>query len=240
MKARPISIQTTALVLFLLGPVYLAYWAVQSGGDLAAFLGTANPVWAALLATGVIVALGVWTVRPWGYYSFLTFSGAVLLYQAWQYVQNPETPFYIALAITLPSAAAAASFLREHVQAPYFNPKMRWWERDPRFRVNMSARFHVNAQRQKGSLLDLSRGGCFAELETILFPGDVIELRVTVDEVDFLTRAKVIWRCSRPRGYGLMFYSMNTRQRREIDLLLDYVTRRVNTDLPPLDKRIAA
>jgi hypothetical protein len=240
MKARPISIQITAGILFLLGPVYLAYWALQSGGDWPIFLETTNPVWGVLLVSGVAVAVGVWTVRPWGYYAFLGFSATVLLYQVWQYFQNPETPFYMALAITLPSVAAATSFLREHVSAPYFNPKMRWWERDPRFRINMGARFQVQAQRQKGSLLDISKGGCFAELDTILFPGDVIELRVTVDEVDFLTRAKVIWRCSHPRGYGLMFYSMTPRQRREVQLLLDYVSRRVNTNLPPLDKRVAA
>lgn len=240
MKARPISIQATAAILFLAGPIYLAYWAIQAGGDWTTFVETTNPVWAFLLVSGVIVSTGVWAVRPWGYFSFLGYAALVLLYQGWQYFQNPDTSLYMALAITLPAAVAATSFLREHVSAPYFNPKMRWWERDPRFRVNMGARFQVNSQRQKGSLLDLSRGGCFAELETILFPGDLIELRVTVDEVDFLTRAKVIWRSSRPRGYGLMFYNMNARQKREIDQLLDYVTRRVNTDLPPLDKRVAA
>lgn len=239
MKARPISLQLTSATIFLLGPSYLAYWAVRSGGDLQIAIATLDPVWAFLLAAGVVVSVGVWTVKAWGYYSFLVFSATALLYQGWLYIQNPESSFYLTLAVSLLSSVAAASFLREHISAPYFNPRMRWWERDPRFRVNLGARFQVNNQRQKGALLDISRGGCFAELETILFPGDVIELRVTVEQVDFLARAKVIWRCSRPRGYGLMFYNMTPRQKREIEQLLDFITRRVDTNLPPVEKQVA-
>jgi hypothetical protein len=240
MKSRPLSIHLTSSALFLAGPTYLAYWTIRCHGDWNTAIETLNPIWAFLLTAGVMIAVGVWSVRPWGYFAFLGYSAMIVGYQSWQYVQNTETPFYLTMALTLVAVAASSSFLREHVSAPYFNPRLRWWERDPRLRVNLGARFQVNTQRQKGNLLDISKGGCFAELETILFPGDVIELRVTVAEVDFLAKAKVIWRCSRPRGYGLMFYNMTPRQKREIVQLIEFINRRVETDLPSLDKRVAA
>jgi hypothetical protein len=239
-KARPFSIYLTSMILFIVGPVYLTYWTIKSAGDWQIAIQTCDPGWAALLAFGVVVGFGVWHVRPWGYWALMTYSLSVIAYQAYEYVVTNNSSFYLMALMTTVAIVIASEFFQRHVSAPYFNPKMRWWERHPRFRTNIEAKFQVNQKKQNGALLDISRGGCFAQLDSILFPGDIIELRLSLPDHDIFTHAKVIWRCSEPRGYGLMFFNPNPRQKKDIDRFLDFIEKSANLHLPPVAKRVAA
>jgi hypothetical protein len=233
-KSRPFSIWLISSVLFVAAPFYILQYAFHF--DVFSF----NLSWMMILSLGFVVGFGVWKVQPWGYWGYLVFSSLVLVEKGYEYIHHEDQAYFFTTLILSVGFSALSFLLQKHMSSPYFNPRMKWWSRDPRYRVELDARFQVNNQKQKGNLLDISKGGCFAQLEIILFPGDVIDLKVDLAEHGLITQAKVIWRSSRPNGYGLMFYNLSSRQKKDVEKLIRYIERTHDTNLPPLEKHAAA
>jgi hypothetical protein len=220
---RPMSIVILAILFLAVTPVSLILWLYKYSGNSQLAMQHADPIIVGFCAASSIVAIGIWRVRVWGYFSFLALSFLTLSYLMFQFVSNMESNLYINMLVCALFSAGAAFFLQKHVSAPYFNPKLRWWDRDPRFRVHVGAKFQIDRQTRKGSLLDISKGGCFAELDTKLIVGEEIEIRITLMKFDFTTKAKVSWACENPKGYGLLFLGLTRRHRKELDQIIQYL-----------------
>lgn len=223
MLHRPWSIITMSVLLGITGPLTLLLWFLNHSSDYLTAWRQIDPFITALSVMSTIVAFGVWKVRPWGYYSYLVTACCSLLYLLYEYVMAANLENYLPLIFATSFAIGTCLFLQRHVTAPYFNPRLRWWERDPRYRVHLGVKFQIDRQTRSGGLLDISRGGCFAELDAKLIVGEEIEMRMQMIKFDFTTRAKVIWCSTDPKGYGLMFMGITKRHRREIDGIIAYL-----------------
>ncbi|MGE3973839.1 MAG: PilZ domain-containing protein [Bdellovibrionales bacterium] len=215
-------------------------WLFQHDGNYFLAAKEANPILVGFCVASCLVSLGIWRVKSWGYFSFLALAVSTLCYLTYQYVMNMDAYFHINIMVCALFSTAAAFFLQKHVSAPYFNPKLRWWDRNPRYRIQIAAKFQIDRQTRKGNLLDISKGGCFTELDTKLIVGEEIEIRIMLLKFDFTTKAKVIWSCEDPKGYGLLFQGMTSRHRKELNQIIQYLVDSMGEQGPVINKGISA
>jgi len=230
-KHRPLGITALAFLLTLAGPVIGAYWLSEHWIGPWETWANLNPIVSGLCIFCMCIGYGIWKVRMWAYYGFLLLSAGVLSYLVWDFVHTTNESYYINLMVCATFAISCALFLNHHISAPYFNPRLRWWERDLRYRVNLGVKFQIDRQTRKGQLLDISRSGCFAEIESPLIVGEEVEMKLSLQKFEFTTKAMVIWSCDDPKGYGLMFIGMTRRQKKEVDAILEYLIS--SSDRPP-------
>jgi len=237
---RPLSIVVLALFFLLVTPVTAVLWLIKHDGNYFLAMKHLDPVMGVFCIASLIVSIGVWRVRLWGYFAFLAMSVATLCYMMFQYVSNMEIDLSVNMLICSLFSAGAGFFLQKHVSAPYFNPKLRWWDRNPRYRVQVGAKFQIDRLSRKGTLLDISKSGCFAELDTKLIVGEEIEIRITLLTYDFITKAQVIWSCKDPKGYGLLFMGMTRRHRNELNNIINYLIESAGEQGPLVNQGIKA
>jgi len=218
-----------SVLLALLGPTLFVFWLRFHYHEFHTAWKSIDPAVAAICIFSLIVVPGVWKVRAWGYFAYLLLASVSLTYLLYDYVTSANLENYTPLLVATLFAIGTGAILQKHVTAPYFNPRLRWWERDPRHRIHLGVKFFVDRQTRAGHLLDISPGGCFTDLEAELRVGEEIEIRMQMIQFDFTMRAKVIWNSSNPKGYGLMFMGMTRRHRKEIDRIIAYLIETQNT-----------
>jgi hypothetical protein len=82
--------------------------------------------------------------------------------------------------------------MQKHVMAPYFNPELRWWDRDDRLAVNLGVQIRLKYSTLQCSILDISAGGCFVETNEEVVPG-VSRMRIRLSDLDLTALGKVVW-----------------------------------------------
>ena len=231
MKNRPLSLIFVAFVQICIGPLFVGYLYLQNTSVQTMSL-LLN--WQSILVfvCSVIVAIGLWRVRIWGYLLYLTFSAALIGYVAYQFIKHPVAANYLLVVISAAVAGCFAAVLQKHISAPYFNPALRWWERARRVRVQLTAKLLVHNRLHQGEVLDISTSGCFAHLEQMdLQPGDVVAMQLDVLEYCLKTQAKVIWRRNDLGGYGLMFVGQDRTRTRNIKNMISYLVSTSNGNI---------
>src|SRR5258708_3940037 len=131
MKKKPFSLQLIALGYFLapFGNVarlaYFNQWPFKGPRSVFYHLSTFD--WC-ILAMFPIVAVGIWRVSKWGYFTFLSFAVFLILHNTYMLISNNAnySPIVV-LLFQLFIFAMVGFFVQKHIVAPYFNPKVRWW-----------------------------------------------------------------------------------------------------------------
>jgi hypothetical protein len=106
------------------------------------------------------------------------------------------------------------------VRVPWFLPRIRWWESNPRYRlaVPVSLRRNGTDAALEGEILDLSMGGCFVRIRQELTQDEAVSLRFTVFGQAFDFQGTVVWRTqstvTHPKGVGIKFAPLQRPQRR--------------------------
>jgi Tfp pilus assembly protein PilZ len=225
LKEKPLSIKIIAL-LYVLAPLgnvlqiaYFNHWPLA--GPRSVFNHFSFYEWC-ILAVFPVVAFGIWRVTRWGYVACLTFAGFLVLHNTYWYFTNQAYSPYVVLLFQLVTFAIVGVFVQKHVMAPYFNPKIRWWENDPRYKVNLTAELRQEQKIQNCQILDLSVGGCFAQSKKDYLLGDVVWITLNLDQTHHFTcEAKVVWvKKQENSGYGLMFTQVEKTESLKIKTLI--------------------
>jgi Tfp pilus assembly protein PilZ len=173
-----------------------------------------------------ITAFGIWRVAKWGYYLFLGFSMAIIVNNFYFLITQKLYSSYVALLFQATTLSAVGFFLQKHITAPYFNPKMRWWESKPRFKMDKSCGLkispHDNGTFIDSYLVDLSRGGCFVICTEKLKPGQNVEVRVQNESTPLYLIGEIVW-CSDQikNGYGIRFLKVGLMAQQSIKKILN-------------------
>lgn len=193
----------------LTGPVNL--WSVLGPSD-----------WAVLLAFPV-VGVGMLSVRRWGWVAFITFTVFLIAYNTYAFITNRAYDLAVVVLYNVTLAAVTFVFFRKHLRAPYFNPRLRWWNTDPRFQVRLDAHVEVDDATCHAEILDLSLSGLFLSICSDIEVGQVLNVRIDAYGLQFPVRGKVM-RKSAPNdprpGFGLMFERVESSSRYEMQVLL--------------------
>lgn len=151
---------------FLLLPAFnyvaRAYRKGLSVVDTARVLEGFGPVGQALLAGGVLVGVGLLSVRVWGWWLFVVYAPLLTLYDLYLFVGHPVLYNVGALAQTALGFLAVGYFLRRDIYAPYLARTRRGWRGGRRHALELP----VDVDGVARATRDLSAGGCF-----VVWPG---------------------------------------------------------------------
>ncbi len=224
MKEKPrIVLYMAAVILFV--PLVAAVLVYLGTHFQKQFLSRELVLDFAMLCLGALfVSYGVWKVRSWGFYLLLVFGLAVIGMDLQQIIANPKTlnAWHFVDAVLV--IAGLTIIFQEKIKAPYFNPKIRWWERASRHRTDIQGHFKYGTSNQAALLLDVSATGCFSAFELSAELGSVVDVTVDFGKLHFESKAKFVRKSENPKGVGLMFVETDTVNKKIIkEILKDIV-----------------
>lgn len=171
-------------------------------------------------AVSFIIGLGIWSLRPWGYITFLALSTLGVLTSLYHYFQYPNLSSYSYLLAIVCLSGSVFFFLQRHIASPYFNPRERWWETAVRFKSSFKIEALVDGSSQPAKLIDISKTGCFVRLQSDLTVGDIVYIKLQLWDINLELMTKVVRSTPTDSGFGLMFLDLNHAEKNDLMNLL--------------------
>jgi hypothetical protein len=92
---------------------------------------------------------------------------------------------------------------------PYFSPRIRWWESDPRFLFSVKSQLLYNDSEIKGNILDINSRGCFVKMFERIPLNEPISLEFSLFDEPYKLKGKIVnhgeLSVTHPRGLGILF-----------------------------------
>ncbi|MCC6277133.1 MAG: PilZ domain-containing protein [Oligoflexia bacterium] len=235
MKSKPLSINLIA-ISYLLAPAvnilqmaWVNQWPLSGPRGILERLNSWEWV---ILGSFWVAAFGIWRVARWGFLFFIALSSYLLIHNTYIYLTSAAYPVYLIMLFHLVNLGLVGFFLQKHIMSPYFNPKLKWWERDARYRTNLSAQVRIKDQTIETQLLDISTGGCFVGLSPSVHPGDIVWVTVQLSDHRIHLPGKVMWtKFDDPVGFGLMFMGLESADKKTLKKIIDYLANSVQDGL---------
>ena len=173
----------------------------------------------ALSLTGIAVGYGLKEMTRWGWNIFLLNSLFVAYTNALIAIRYSESnnPFLSFLA-SIALLVGLIVRLGKEIRVPYFLPKIRWWEINPRYKLVVPVKVERTGSGFEGEILDLSMGGCFIKTRNDLNQNERILSRFEIFGEDLEIGGTVVWRSqssvTHPKGVGVKFDELSKIQRK--------------------------
>lgn len=177
-----------------------------------------------LVATALawMVAAAVYQVRARSWWLLLGLTAAWAARDVYVYVTQgqavSEGALWAFTTVTLLPLAALALALQRETRAPYFNPRIRWWESEPRYPFDAQV-------RSGGRALDISDSGVFIQHDAPRKMGARDDYVLEMKESELAFRGEVCWvsagDAEHPAGYGVKFVELTAAARQEIRGILE-------------------
>jgi hypothetical protein len=225
---RPLTIIGMTIFLGIMFPVLAIIWIVFHETP---YWENLDPFAMVMGLLSTIIGYGIWKVRPWASYSYIAISVFILGALLFQFQIAPNLEDGLVLFGVSTFVIGSCVAVQRHIRAPYFNPNFQWGRRDARHRVNLDVTFEVDKKACRGGLIDISRNGCFVDLETPLEVGQKIELVIHVFDLHLNMMAQIVRAGQNPKGYGLMFFGVTPEARKNIDSLIAKIQHSGSTDI---------
>lgn len=173
-----------------------------------------------------ISAAAIYSIKKWGWYLFLACSLILISYNIFVYNLSPRYSFLILIVLNVILAIVAGIFFRKHIIAPYFNPRLRWWETEPRYKIEIHAEIISGKNALNGEILDISNSGFFMSLDQDLTVGRIYKFNLKCLKCSVEANGKVMRKASRKEelnGYGVMFVKLTDTEKMGINALIKYL-----------------
>ncbi len=183
-----------------------------------------SPSFYLLTANMVVAGFGLWEMRRWSWYIFLAANAWLLYWCAVALTEYARTEHKMGSFLMVFGAVVFLLFrVAREIRVPYFHPRIRWWETNPRFRLCVPVQVKWADQNLRGEIMDLSRSGCFIRLREEVRTDQEIELVFSVFQMNFKCPGTVVWRSkstvTHPKGCGVKFLVMPRAQRKSLRLV---------------------
>lgn len=223
-------------ILFLSTPVLHLMWTLKLAGENNWFTPSAMIEWIPHLdpAPAVISMLlfisgfSILFVRKWAWWMGILSLSALCFYNV-SIIRNFYSDDWITMTLaTVGSGLLLLLIYASDFKKPFFNQRLRWWETDPRFMVNVPIR--LQGFEQNILLMDISKSGILlepeqdesseeAELVTIEFPSEVIV------EINNELQLPCIFSRKTPKGAAYRIISISKHQSRYLRNWLDLLAK---------------
>ncbi len=217
-RQRPLGTYVLAIA-FILAPLLSLYgelWSVGLGHPrhFAAWGPWLREIWmVAWVVLGAVFVSG-WSllfVRSSSLHLTMLALGLVLAHNLTLWNRSPDSGAFRLVLMTVVTLTVMAVFWRAEFRRPYMEPRLRWWETAPRFRVDLPVRVGSVETR----LLDISRTGALVEGGLEAEAGS----RVRLAFKDFEVPAVVV-RVAMNHATGLQFKDVTWSERRALKAYL--------------------
>jgi Tfp pilus assembly protein PilZ len=169
---------------------------------------------------------GLWEMYRWGWYLFII-SNVFIGYET-AIVMNQYSESHhklLGFIFSLLAIISVAFRVSREVRVPYFFPKIRWWESNPRYRLTVPAKMlrKVSEEGMNTEILDLSMSGCFVKTRTDLKTDEPVQLQFSVFKQPVSCDGVVVWKSestvTHPKGVGVKFSTMGRSEKRNLRLI---------------------
>jgi hypothetical protein len=183
-----------------------------------------------VLSLYFVNAAAIFTVRKPGWWIFLGSSAVLIGYNLYGYLQNPMQPFPALLLYNALLFGGAALLFRREIIAPYFNPRLRWWESEPRYQLDFYGILSVpaggssadGAAAVRAAVRDISESGCFLSTSIDLPRAADLPLEIRLRNIRLHVKARAVRRAERPfPGWGMKFTELREAERHGLKAVLD-------------------
>lgn len=185
-----------------------------------------SPSYLVLSLLAVLVGYGFWEMKRWSWYFFVVTNILIAYLCAVVASDYGETHYRVAtFAFSLLMIAGLTYRVASEIRVPYFFPKIRWWESDPRYRLSVPVKLIRlnNGEPVAADILDLSMGGCFLKLRNDLAQDEKIRVEFTVFQIPVSCEGTIVWRTrstvTHPKGVGVKFLEIEKSQKRGLKLI---------------------
>ncbi len=213
-------LRATAWVYLAFPVTYLAYAALlfNLSPERTSKIFFSVSYWALSLC-GIAVGYGFREMTRWGWNIFLLNSLFVGYTNALIAIRYSESnhPF-VAFLVSIGLLIALMMRLGKEIRVPYFLPRIRWWETNPRYKLVVPVKVERTESGFEGEILDLSMGGCFIKSRNDLNQNERILSRFELFGAALEIGGTVVWRSqssvTHPKGVGVKFDLLEKTQRR--------------------------
>ena len=229
---RPVSIIIFTVVMFIvpvftiIANAYINMLPLWGDGNIFTRMRTSDIL---ILLVYPAAAVGVLTVTRPGWWVFVLSAAGIAVYNIVAFINNPMISIIGMLVFNVSLFVVAGFFFRKHIIAPYFNPRLRWWEQASRYDIDLGVSIEYGDSYEIGYLEDISLGGCFIRISEKLDSGSIYPLRMSLgNEVTISVKGKVMRTvnddCSLP-GYGVMFVSQSETEKEGLENMISGLNR---------------
>lgn len=169
--------------------------------------------------TAVVLAIGIYKVRVWAFYFFVIHSVLIIVLNIITLVHNG---FSAGIIINLLFLFPMGLLLQKEIRAPYFNPRLRWWEQAQRYIHTLV----VKLDNKMLETFDISTSGCFLKKNDgeELEKGKLYDLEIDIEELVIKCKGEVMREtegdAKYPAGWGIRFEGISPIEKRKLALLL--------------------
>lgn len=192
-----------------------------------------SPFYYFVSLSAVIAGYGLWEARRWSWYVFVLFQVLLGLENASILLNYSESHHKISgFVFSLLLQGLLIFRVAKEIRVPYFFPKIRWWESNPRYRLSTPVKISRKNKQGveevlEGEILDVSVAGCFVKLRQDLRLDEKIVLQFHLFHFDFSCEGTAVW-CTQsavthPKGVGIKFGILSRNQKR----VLRFISRRL-------------
>ena len=170
-----------------------------------------------------VCALCILIVKKPGWYIFILSSLYLISYNIIAFILSDRYSILLIIFYNIILFIVTCIFFRKHIIAPYFNPKLRWWEADERYKINIKLNIDIKNNKINADILDFSETGCFISSEAELKPGLESESVLSFNKNILKLNIRVIRKSSKNEnynGYGLMFINLSGIEKNAIKKII--------------------
>ncbi|MGK5089546.1 PilZ domain-containing protein [Bdellovibrionota bacterium FG-2] len=181
----------------------------------------------------MLAGFGFREMRRWSWYIFVTANVLITYHSARLVITSGETNYKaLAFSFLLALILAVTYKVSNEIRVPYFFPKIRWWESNPRYQLAVPSSLErkdpnqtdPNAKHLEGEILDLSVGGVFIKLRQELKAEEAITVRFSALGFPLALDGTVVWKTqstvTHPKGVGIKFLAVGKKERRILHLVM--------------------
>jgi Tfp pilus assembly protein PilZ len=185
-----------------------------------------SPMFYLVSLVAVFSGWGLWEMHRWAWY-MLSVANIAILYQTAVVMNQYSESHHRVSAFFLSVLTILLFFLRisKEVRVPYFFPKIRWWESDPRYRLAVQSEItrKVSEEKLNAEILDLSATGCFIKTRTDLKTDEPISVRFELFKLAVQCDGIVVWKSestvTHPKGVGVKFSAPERQAKRHLRMM---------------------
>ncbi|MGE0616748.1 MAG: PilZ domain-containing protein, partial [Bacteriovoracia bacterium] len=165
-----------------------------------------------------LAGFALFAVKKWSVPVFLGVSVWSLIGNYQEYAQFPhvytKSILFLAFAVNL---AFVFYFLIPAVRAAYLDPRLRWWESKPRYRVNLEGKITVDGKESEAKIVDISEGGVFIQTSEPLTLDAIVQMMFKFESAEFSHAARIAHQgYGNYKGFGIQFMNMKWADRRQL------------------------
>lgn len=161
----------------------------------------------------VTTGVALYNMRPYAWHLYVFHSGLLIWEQFYVGLRySNSTLVAVPLVFSTATILGVLWVLKKEVRVPYFNPKIAWWESDPRYKISVPAEITSPDHSYNGDIMDVSASGCFIKTKAGLKVDQLVQIKFALFGHKFDCNSRVVWRTesgvTHPKGIGLRFVGL--------------------------------